>query len=62
MFWPLTLLRRSQPPAPTLEETRREQLRAVQFELLDALAHAERWNHTVEMLHARQMRLEAELG
>ena len=60
MFWPLTLLHRPKP-SPTLEDTRREQLRSAQFELLDARANAERWNFAVDMLATRCNRLQASI-
>ena len=63
MFWPLTLIHRPRPiPAPpTLDDTRRAQLQAAQFDLLEAQACAEDWAHRVDMLTTRCTRLEAGL-
>lgn len=60
MFWPFTLIHRPKP-VPTLDDTRREQLRAAQFALLDAEADAERACGTVCMLQLRVERLAAGL-
>ena len=61
MIWPLTLLRRAPPPPPepTLDDVRREQMRAAQFALLTAEAELERATSTVSMLQARVDRLES---
>lgn len=56
MFWPLTLLSRPKPQ-PTPDDVRREHLRAAQFELLEAQAHAEHWAYRVDMLTTRCSRL-----
>ncbi|HOX89911.1 MAG TPA: hypothetical protein PLN55_09890 [Burkholderiaceae bacterium] len=61
MFWPITLIRRPRPAPPTLDSTRRERLRAAQFELLEAQACAEDWAHRVDMLLARCKRLEGRI-
>lgn len=45
-------------PPPPVAAIARERLRDVQIALMDAEAEAERYTHTVAMLHARVARLQ----
>lgn len=62
MLWPLTLLARAKPAAPTIDDVRRARQEAAQFELLDALEESERAAYKVDMLRARCERLASELS